>query len=295
MTSERIIGPPGFDDTKYSWKEYKKEVDVWATLTNLNNSKQGPALWMALKGKAKQAVQDMEIDKIKAEDGLEKMIARLDAVFKTYDNQAAYMAYRDFETFVRPVDMNIQDFIIKFESLNTQIKKHDMVLPDGVLAYRFLHSVNLKDEEMKLCRATIAEFKYKYMQQKVLSLYGDKVKDIAPVASVKEEAVFYGNHGGYHERGGYRGVRGVRGGNNRGARGRGRGSGGDRQFQRGREFITPQKRMNPPGRDGQPSTCALCSSIYHWARNCSKIHPTNSDRKRCDQAINYTHNDDQRD
>jgi hypothetical protein len=176
---------------------------------------------MALKGKAKEAVQEMTLDEIKADDGFEQMIEKLDAVFKTDDNQAAYMAYRDFETFARPADMTIQDFIIKFESLNNKIKKHQMTLPDGVLAYRFLHSANLKDEEMKLCRATIAEFKYKDMQQKVCSLYGDQVDKAVPVQpNVKEEPVFYGSHDGYTKESGYRGNRGdggYRGGNNYGS------------------------------------------------------------------------------
>ena len=122
MSSEKIIGPPNYDEKIYTWKEYKKEVDVWATLTNLRKPKQGPALWMALKGKAKEAVQEMTLDEIKSDNGFEQMIEKLDAVFKTDDNQAAYMAYRDFETFVRPADMTIQDFIIKFESLNNKIK-----------------------------------------------------------------------------------------------------------------------------------------------------------------------------
>ena len=122
MSSEKIIGPPNYDEKIYTWKEYKKEVDVWATLTNLRKPKQGPALWMALKGKAKEAVQEMTLDEIKSDNGFEQMIEKLDAVFKTDDNQAAYMAYRDFKTFVRPADMTIQDFIIKFESLNNKIK-----------------------------------------------------------------------------------------------------------------------------------------------------------------------------
>ena len=175
MSSEKIIGPPNFDEKAFSWKEYKKEIEVWASLTNLPKKKQGPALWMSLSGKAKEVVQDMDLDEIKADDGLRKMLGKLDAVFKIDDNQAAYLAYRSFETFVRPVDMKMQEFVIKFESLNNKIKKHDMTLPDGVLAYRFLHSANLKEDEMKLCRATITDFTYNDMKQKVLSLHGDRV------------------------------------------------------------------------------------------------------------------------
>ena len=42
------------------------------------------------------------------------MIAKLDKLFKTDDNQAAYLAYRDFENLIRPIEMDFEDFIIKF-------------------------------------------------------------------------------------------------------------------------------------------------------------------------------------
>ena len=50
-----------------------------------------------------------------------------------------------------------------------------MVLPDSVLAYRFLHSASLKEDEVKLCRITIFDDEMRY---KVLSLFGDKVQTI---------------------------------------------------------------------------------------------------------------------
>ena len=51
--------------------------------------------------------------------------------------------------------------------------------------------------------------------------------------------------------------------------------------------------MNPTGRDGQPSACAVCSSTYHWARNCPEANSSYSDRKRSDNAVNYTQNEEQ--
>ena len=82
MSSEKIIGPPNFDEKAFSWKEYKKEIEVWASLTNLPKKKQGPVLWMSLSGKAKEVVQYMDLDEIKADDGLRKMLAKLDVFFK---------------------------------------------------------------------------------------------------------------------------------------------------------------------------------------------------------------------
>ena len=115
MASEKSIGPPAFDESTCTWREYKKEVLVWQSFTSLAPSRQGPALWMTLKGKAKEAVKDMELDTIKGDTGIDKMIQKLDTVFKTDDNQAAYLAYKNFESYVRPSDMSMQDFVVKFE------------------------------------------------------------------------------------------------------------------------------------------------------------------------------------
>ena len=252
-----IISPPIFDEAKMTWREYKKEIEVWSMLTSLSKQKRGPALWMNLKGKAKEAVKEMDLNEIKAEDGLEKMIRKLDEIFKTDDNQAAYMAYRDFENFVRPQDMNFQDFVIKFEALNSQLKRHNMDLPDGVLAYRFLHSSNLKEGDMKLCRATISEFKYSEMKNRVLSMYGDKVQTSFDAVAVKPEPVFYGeNRGSYNP---YN-HRNNRRGWNRYTRGGTRG---------GNNFVQPPtKPTNPIGPNGRINLCAICGSKYHYARQC---------------------------
>ena len=252
-TSQKFItGPPDYDESKFTWKNYKMEVDMWSELTKLTPEKKGPALWISLTGKAKEVVQDMAKEDIKAADGLTKMMDQLDKIFKIDDNQAAYISYQEFETFRRPSDMSLQDYVVKFESLNSSIKRHDMNLPDGVLAYRFLHSANLQPDKMNLCRATINEFKYEEMKKKVLSLFGDKVHGLQ--SKIKEEPIFYGGHTNS-----YRGYRGSY--NNRGRGGKGS------VVQRGwgNQHTMPQNsnKLNPPGKFGTPSTCAHCGAKYH--------------------------------
>ena len=118
MSESNRMGPPDYDERKFTWSVYKKEVQVWAELTKLEDAKKGSALWMTLTGKAKSVVQHMTIDEIKAADGLNKMLDKLEEVFKPDGNQAAYLAYQEFESFKRPNDMLINDFVIKFEELN---------------------------------------------------------------------------------------------------------------------------------------------------------------------------------
>ena len=294
-----ITGPPDYDEAKFTWKNYRTEVEMWSELTKLVPEKKGPALCISLTGKAKEIVQDMPMETVKAADGLDKMIDELEKVFKTDDNQAAYLAYQEFENFRRPSDMSLQDFVVKFETLNSSIKRHQMTLPDGVLAYRFLHSANLQPEEINLCRATIGEFKYDEMKKKVMSLFADKVHGIK--ANVKDEPVFYGAHSNQY-RGYSRGAQNPysgfnnRGSNYRGNSGRG-GRGGVSIRGRGNQYTPPQNRnssakINPTDRFGNISTCSCCGSRCHWAKDC----PDKSDNWRKNpKSVNFCetdHNDE---
>ena len=181
--------------------------------------------------------------------------------------EPCHMAYRNFETLLRDDQMSFQDFVIKFESMHSNIKKYKMDLPDGVLAYRFLHSANLSEEKMQLCRATIKEFSYAEMKAKVLSLFGDKIQSGMQSLNLKEEPVFYGQNSQNDRNWGSKRFDGNRRGPNKHRRGRG----GDQSARGGRGYVTPQKPQNRRGADGKVTQCAVCSSRYHWAKDCPEI------------------------
>ena len=90
--------------------------------------------------------------------------------------------------------MPMKEYLIKSKQLYTKIKDHQMILPDGVLAYRVLNSANLNQEEMKLRGATITELKYNTMVKQLIKIYGDTASpSVSNVGEVKEESVFYDN------------------------------------------------------------------------------------------------------
>ena len=78
-------------------------------------------------------------------------------------NQAAIIAYDKFEMFKRPANINIVDFINEFERLYNNIKKHDIELPTGVLAYRLLKS----EDKQQLARAAMSSFMYNDMKKQL--------------------------------------------------------------------------------------------------------------------------------
>jgi hypothetical protein len=144
--------------------EYKKELEIWKAFTSLEKKKQGPALYLSLRGKAKEAVKELSVAEISTDDGIQAITNKLDKLFKKDDSQSAYLAYSEFENFKRPSSMPMKDFIAKFEVLNATIRGWEMTLSDLVLAYRLLQSANMNDEEMRLCRATLPELKIATMK-----------------------------------------------------------------------------------------------------------------------------------
>ena len=165
--------PPEFMESM-NWTDYKKEVKNWQALTTLKPEQQGPCLYLSLKEKAREAALELDLEAINGKDGIQLILERLDALFLEDKTQTAYLAYQTFENFKRPSEMLMKDYLVKFEQLYTKMKDHQMILPDGVLAYRVLNSANLTTDQMTLCRATMTELKYRE-RVKQLRLFADSM------------------------------------------------------------------------------------------------------------------------
>lgn len=72
---------------------------------------------------------------------------KLKSSFSKDTNEAVYLAHYKSELFKRPVDMNRIDFINEFERLYDNIRKYEMELPTGVLAYRLLKSADIVEDK----------------------------------------------------------------------------------------------------------------------------------------------------
>ena len=64
------------------------------------------------------------------------------------------------ETFKRATDISMIDFINEFERLYNNIRKYEIELPAGVLAYRLLKSAEISEDKQQLARATLTPFSY---------------------------------------------------------------------------------------------------------------------------------------
>ena len=288
-SGSRIKTPPALrEDIPY--ESWKKEIQIWQRFTSLEKEKQALAIFLSLEGKARETVLEVEVDDLNKDDGVEKVLAKLDNLFLKDKLQLAYTSYDNFEKFRRPSDMSMADYVAEFERLYNKAKVYEMVLPEGILAYKFLNNANLSDTHDKLIRATMTDLTYNSMKNQVKKIFGDlslnismnKSSTSSPQIKLEpEESLNFEAHTDDQEnivaytRGSYRQRQQPR------YRGRGR---GNRQTFPG---STSAPKRNPTKPDGGTSTCNVCGSIYHWAKDCPNSYVNMQHKRSNNEEADY--------
>ena len=294
MDKKSFNYPPVLDD-EANYETWKRDVSIWSELKVVAVGKQALAVYLSLTGRAKNAAQQVDFDVLKAEDGtgLTALLEKLDSLFLPEQGRRQFTAFHDFYNLRRKDDTKITDFVGEFEFLYYRFKTAEMTLPDAVLAFMLLSSCNLSINNQHLVLSAMSEITYDNTRTAILRIFGKSV-DTSPItdsksaaaddAVIKTEPVFYGEIDGirvspsqvaddirvspsqvadetFYTRGGWH-PRGGRYNRNRSRRGY-RASG---RYQSSTDSMG--RKYNPTGPDGQISTCAVCRSIFHWAREC---------------------------
>eukprot|EP00111_Clytia_hemisphaerica_P016506 TCONS_00048945-protein len=276
MANKNDIKAPSALKEDVPYENWKKEITIWQLFTSLEKKKQGLAILLSFEGKAREAALELKVVVAKVSkdsDGVSKVLAQLDKLYLKDKLQLLFQAYDSFWKFKRPNDMPIADFVVEFERLYNKAKAYEMILPDGILVYKFLNNANISDSHEKLIRATMTELSYNSMKDQLCKVFGDlslsvssnKSKDVGAVNNPvkfesRNEMTFETPYRDRSNRGGR--SRPNRGRFNfRGIGGRGQHGGAERRQQDGKP------RRNPAGPDGAPSTCMVCGSVFHWVRD----------------------------
>ena len=97
------------------FEEWLHETEIWQCLIDLDNDKQGPTIYPSLDEKIRKTCSDIKVKNLNIKDGVDILVNKLKSLFAKDINQAAYLAYDKSETFKRPIDISMVDFINEFE------------------------------------------------------------------------------------------------------------------------------------------------------------------------------------
>ena len=133
--------------------QWKREIEMWRLATTLKEPKQAPLVILSiLDRKARDFATRLEKEKLVCEDGsgLTYLLTELSKYFAKDRVQSVFLAIEHLESFVRPKEMQMGEFISEFgrrvdavaEIISTETEEKKPY-DDGVLAYRLLKQDNL--------------------------------------------------------------------------------------------------------------------------------------------------------
>ena len=135
MATSNLKQPPVFNpDGGDSYVDWKNDMAVWALCTKEEKKRLGPLVYLSLQGDARDAVRDVPLESLSQDDGLNKVIEKLDSIFLKDDTARAFCAIKDFVEFRRESGQSFTKFMVEFNAKYREIKKHELTFQDDMLS-----------------------------------------------------------------------------------------------------------------------------------------------------------------
>lgn len=239
MMASGFKNPPSFGDKETNYETWRNEIDIWCLVTEVKVEKQALAVALSLQGQARAIALELDKAKLNDKDGMKFLLEALDKVFKRNEIDILYTQYSNFEKLERQKDQNISEYIVEFERQYNKMKSKAMALPEAVLAFKLLDKAGLDQRDKQLALTACAQINFENMKSALKRIFGEGSTNCHDFGvSVKQE-VYYSRNSS------------------------------STKFKR---FPKPeegkQKGTNPFDRQGRRTKCAVCSSVFHWAKDC---------------------------
>ena len=244
--------PPPLTDGM-SYDTWTKELKIWQAVTDLEPEKQAPAVALTLPGTFREVAVGIPLEKLQGATGMTELLKVMDENFKKESVDTSFEAYREFEA-VRGTKSNVIGYIQEFERKYNKIKALKMVYPDEVLGCKMLDNSGLDKLEKQMLLTSVKTLNVDEIKAAMRRIFGSVVGNITD-SEVKikfeNEAFAAGKfHRGHPS-------------TNRIYRDRSKSESTSTS-----DRPAPNKKLNPKNKYGKTTKCAICQSIYHWARDC---------------------------
>ena len=262
------IDPPSLRTKTYEL--YRQELLAWREVTDLRKEKQGVAIALSLPEEDKTKIREkvfeqIKLDDLKKDDGLDTLIAFLDSHLKKDDLADSQEKFEEFEDFERKEGMSITEYIASFDFLYRKMEKLKMKLPMEILAFKLLRKANIgKEEKLLVLTGMNYEHKetlYEEAKKSLQKFKGDITEGQRGSSSaIKLEPAYLTENEEALLAAGYARARPSNYGNNkdRAAWNRKEDRNIQREFDNNSHRNAESRKMNPKGPDGQTLTCHCC-------------------------------------
>ena len=181
--------PPRFDDES-EYEAWKKDIEIWCLLTDLEKKKQALAIHLGLTGRARMASSEISVAELGKDTGVTTLIDKLDGLFLQDKGRRQFNAFQKLYSLRRKSDVKISDFIIEFDHEYYAFTKQNMTLPDTVVAFMLLASCNLEEKEVQVVMSGVNDVTSDNMKKALKRIFGAGIADQYSSSQIKSEPVF---------------------------------------------------------------------------------------------------------
>ena len=276
---------PSLDPDGNGFISWRRDIYLWVSVTKVPANQRATHIYLSFKeGKAKKAAEQIAQGDLQSVEGVELLIKTLEDHFLPSKPMRLFNAYHNLRYVTRKSGVSINDYLAEFEHAKFLLEKEGIRKDDTILALDLLSQCNLPIDKTQLVMSSISAITYENVKEKLNTIYfmeqakhnkfansascsDTNTNNFLEEALVSEEPQGEGSSLYTTGRGRkiYRSKRGLSHRNFSRSRS---------NFRRGR--YQGSRRTNPIGRNGQPTTCILCDSIYHYVQFC----PNKNDNKR---------------
>ena len=272
----RTVDCPNFDPKETNYEQWKKEAQVWRMVTNLPKSKQGSTLFLAMRGKAKDAVFQIDTAKLGLQDGFEFLIQTLDEIYLPEIFEKKYRNFKGLWNFSRKPNDSVLEWAGDWHAKFINYERVAGVLPSETTAMMFITAANLTSEQRQQTRLSMGtSITYAKVREIIKIQFAAEDEGKQEGLEAKREQDDLRSPSENETLWGRDSSRGRR--DHSSGRWRSRGRYRPRPYRsydrnRGSEKADlfrglMQKKMNPT-RNGNTMACNCCGSKYHLIRNC---------------------------
>ena len=176
MTTASNKVPPQLSNFK-SYNDLVGLVNIWTKFTDLEPERQGPVLVMPLSGKALESILELDDKDITSQDGVKLIVEKLNILYKNDELHKKFQGLKNFESYRRASDANIQQFQIGFEQYCHKLKQHQTTISEDLLGFKLLKAANLSSHHEQLIQASITrQIDYETIKAKIKSIFSNEMQ-----------------------------------------------------------------------------------------------------------------------
>ena len=151
-------------------RSYIRRVQVWLRCTKLPPRQQALALYTALKGKAWIYAEELSVDQLASERGMDYYMEWLQTRFMEAEvSKVSHVMSELFRRCKRKPEQSVRDFNVEFERLVLRLHELHCELPALVKAWLYVDKLKLSEnEEVSLLASVNNEYDVRRLQQAAL-------------------------------------------------------------------------------------------------------------------------------